>query len=182
VIRIALLLSAAFLLAMPASADIARPVSSGFIVAATQGQTSVTGTTAETSLASLRIPAGSMGKNGHIEVKALWSYTNSTNNKTLATRWAPTAGGIVGVPVVFATTTTTATGQTLVVIRNNNATNAQNSYNATAFSPFGSSGNANVVGAIDTTVDMWVNLTGALALSTETITLVHAYAVVFPSP
>ena len=180
-IRIALLLWAALLLAMPATAQVGVAPPSGFIVAATQGQTSVTGTTAETNLASLRIPAGSMGRNGHVEVKSLWSYTNSANNKTLGGRLSATGGNISGTSLGGAFATTTATAQILWVIRNNNATNSQTLWGAQPVTPFGSSANALLAPAIDTTQDTFINLTGTLALSTETLTLVHAYAVVFPA-
>src|SRR5215469_5579749 len=138
------------------------------IVAATHGQTSVTGTTSETNLAALRIPAGSMGRNGHIEIKILWSYTNSANNKILAIR-------------VGTTVTTTATAQTLTIIRSNNATNAQTIYSFPPTTPFGSSTLATTTTALDTTADYYLNINGQLALSTETLTLLHAYAVVYPS-
>jgi len=181
-IRIALLLWAALLLAMPATAQTIVAPPSGFIVAATQGQTSVTGTTSETNLAALKIPAGSMGKNGHVEVKCLWSYTNSANNKILAIRVGTTAGAIVGPVAGSATTvTTTATAQTLTIIRSNNATNAQTIYSFPPTTPFGSSILANTATALDVTADFYLNINGQLALSTETLTLVHAYAVVYPS-
>ena len=180
-IRIALLLWAAFLLASPASADIARPVAGGFIVAATQGQVSVTGTTSETNLASLRIPAGAMGRNGHIEVKALWSYTNNTDAKTVLFRLG-TASGIGGAALnVAPTLTSSATAQLMVVLRANNATNSQYAFPGSPAVPFGSTG-AMAPTSVDMTQDAYINLTGQLAVSTDTLTLVHAYAVVYPSP
>jgi len=68
------------------------------------------------------------------------------------------------------------------VIRNNNATNSQTLWGAQSVIPFGSSANALLAPAVDTTQDTFINLTGTLALGTETLTLVHAYAVIFPSP
>jgi len=181
VIRIALLLWAALMLAMPATAQVGVAPPSGFIVAATQGQTSVTGTTSETNLAALKIPGGVLGKNGHVEIKALWSFTNSANTKTLWVRMSSTAG-VTGQPSGFAQVTTTATAQTLSVFRNMNATNSQRAYGGgQTTAPFGSGAGADTTATSDTTQDTYINLDGTLALGTETITLVHAYAVVFPA-
>ena len=179
--RIALLPWAALLLASPATAQVGVAPPSGFIVAATQGQVSVTGTTSVTNVAALRVPANSVGRNGHVEIKALVNFTNSANNKVLGIRWGTTAGATSGAPATFGTFNTAATAQVLAAYRNNNATNAQVSYNATTIAPFGSTANALSAGAIDTTVDSWINLDLQLALGTESITLVHAYAVVFPA-
>ena len=158
-------------------------ISQAPFVIATAGQVSVTGTTNETNLAALRIPGGSVGKNGVIEVKALWSYPNSSNTKTLTTRWTTASGSVTGglfQPASSATTTTEA--QTLAIIRNNNATNAQVAFNQPALTPFGVGVPAFATMALDTTVDTYININGTLASAAETLILVHAYAVVFPAP
>jgi len=180
-IRLALLLWAALMLAMSASAQMGIAPPSGFIVAATQGQTSVTGTTAETNLANFKIPANTMGKNGHIEIKTLMSYTNSANNKTLLIRLSSSQAVGSGGLLAATTQSATATMQAMAVYRNNNATNSQIAYGAPIGQPFSSSTSASVTSAIDTTQDAWVNISGQLGLGTETLTLVHAYAVVFPA-
>src|SRR5215471_10277347 len=156
----------------------ARPT--GAFVATTTGSVSVTGTLTETNLAALRIPAGTVGANGVIEVKSLWTYPNNTNNKTLVTRFSTTsgatAGGLTGSNVVA---TTTQSAQTFTMIRNNNAANAQIFWSATPTTPFGTAATTTTALAVDTTVDTYVNLNGLLANVADTITLVHAYAVVF---
>jgi len=151
---------------------------SGGVVVSTTGPVNLTGTTAETNLASLRIPANSMGKNGVIELKCLWSYTNSANVKTHNYRWNNTPGG--GVSITSSGPTTTATAQAFLIIRNTNATNVQVTYN-TPLNPFGTSGGTPTTN-LDTTQDTWLNITGQLALSTETLTLQRATATVFPAP
>jgi len=155
---------------------------SGEVIVSTTGPVSLTGTTSRTNMVALRIPANSIGKNGAVEVKALWSYTNSSNAKTVETRLSPTpdtggsfAGGNLQV-------TTTATAQTLAIIRNNNATNSQIMWPANPAAPFGSATAANLTAAIDTTVDAYVCLNATLAVGTETITLQRATAVVFYAP
>jgi len=150
-------------------------------VATTTGQVSVTGTTTETNLAVLRIPGGTMGANGIIELKTLWQFTNNSNNKTLIARFTSTsgstAGGNMGSPVVV---TTTAASQQFHAIRNNNAANAQVMWAATGTTPFGTAASTPLTLTVDTTADSFINLNGQLAAGTDTVTLLHAYAVVFP--
>jgi len=152
------------------------------IVAATQGSVTITGVIGNTLMYSLRIPAGSMGRNGHIEVKMLWSMTSSANNKQ-ALGGFNTAVGVGGLTVPSSTWGAVAGAQSMWVIRNNNATNAQITYGQIpATSPFGSGTLALSTGAIDTTQDTYVNIFGNSAGAGEVLTLVHAYAVVFPTP
>src|SRR5215469_6452777 len=156
---------------------------SGGVVVSTTGPVNLTGTTAETNMASLKIPANSMGKNGAVEIRLLWSYSNSSNNKILAIRVGTTAGAITGPVAGSATTvTTTATAQTLTIIRNNNATNSQTIFSALPTTPFASSSLANTATALDATADFYLNINGQLALSTETLTLQRATATVFYAP
>ena len=173
----------ALLLALPASADIAFRGSAGTIVAATTGAASLTGTTSATNIAALKIPANAIGKNGVVEIKALWSWTNSTNAKTLTTNISATSGATVSNLPSVTIPNSTANGQTLIILRNNNATNAQQSYGAPpATTPFGTTTTANNTSAIDTTADTYINFNGTLTVGTETITLQHAYIVVYPAP
>jgi len=181
------LIAALLLLGAPALADITflpRPGGGGGgVVVSTTGPVNLTGTTAETNMASLKIPAGSMGKNGVIELKTLWSYTNSSNAKTLVARFGP-AGSTTSFGMTMNIVTTTATSQLLVIFRNNNAANAQVIYlsGQAGGNPFGSLTSAPAAGAIDTTADQYVNINGTLALGTETLTLQRATATVFPAP
>jgi hypothetical protein len=69
----------------------------------------------------------------------------------------------------------------MIVLRNNNATNVQAAHFASPIAPFGTS-TTPVALAVDTTQDSYININGQLALGTETITLMHAYAVVYPRP
>jgi len=153
------------------------------IVVATQGQTTLTGTIGSTFMAALRIPANSMGGNGHIEVKALWSTTNSANNKQYLAYLNTVPGVTGGLGLPSSTISTVASAQSMWVVRNNNAANAQSIYGQIpATAPFGSGTFALNTGAVDTTQDTFVNIFGNVAGAGETLTLVHAYAVVFPAP
>lgn len=44
----------------------------------------------ETTLATVSVPANSMGPNGSVIVTAVWSYTNSANVKTMRGRFGGT--------------------------------------------------------------------------------------------
>lgn len=150
-------------------------------LAATTGQASVTGTTSETNLGNLLIPAGALGSNGVIEIYSLWTYTNSSNNKSLILRFNTTSGAISGGTMggTSSVVTTTAATQMLNIIRANNSVAAQLTWNASGTFPFTTTANAPVVTNINTAANSYINLNGILALGTETITLMHAYALIF---
>jgi opacity protein-like surface antigen len=168
---------AALLLAQPAAADIAFNPRVPVVVA-TAGPVTLTGIVPETVMASLRIPANSIGRNGAVEVTALWYYTNSANNKVLISRFSSTPGNTGSLINGALTVTTSAGAQTLTILHANNATNAQNSQSLNISAPFGFTTNPPTTSAIDTTADTYINLTGTVAAAGETLTLQHAYAVV----
>jgi hypothetical protein len=121
---------------------------------------SLTGTTAETALASIPIPAGLIGKNGTIRIFALFTYTNSANAKTMNAK--------LGGQLLFSnSSSTTVSQQPIIITHNRNSLSSQitsnSSSGATTASP-----NATTV---DTSVDQVLQLTGTLASSGETITL-----------
>jgi hypothetical protein len=176
-ILLALLLA---VLPIAGSAQIATPGAGGGIVVATAGPVTLTGIVAETAMASLRIPANSIGPNGAVQITALWSYTNSANNKTMVIRFGSTAGAVGSFTSNNLVVTTTATAQTLVILHANNATNAQSYFQQQPITPFsGSATAAFLTSAIDTTADTFINIDGIVAAAGETLTLQHAYAVVF---
>lgn len=135
---------------------------------------SVTGTTIETVLATIVIPAGSVGSNGSIRILSLWSYTNSANNKVLK--------GVVG-GTAFMSVTSTSTGslQQETMLRNRGEQNSQ-----VAFSPFfaggiGVTANAVLSSAVNFSVAQTMTLTGTLSNTSETITL-EGYTVEILNP
>jgi len=183
-----LLAASALLLAEPATADIVyygrQTGSGGAVVIATAGPVTLTGVVAETNMVSLRIPGGTIGKNGLVEVRCLWAYTNSANNKTLSIRLSQTSGAVTGQPGFQTVLTTTATAQSLLAIGNSGATNAQLGFanGQLLLTPYGATTAGAVTGTVDTTADAWININGIVAAAGETLTLTHATVVVFPSP
>ena len=135
--------------------------------------TAVTGTTSETALATITIPGGAMGANGVLRITALWTFTGSTNSKTFRVRM----GGIGGTAFLNSATTT-ATNVILsshTIVYNANSQSAQKSYvaNSASNGPFGFTTSAANTGAIDTSADWSLVISGQLANTGETITLEH---------
>lgn len=124
---------------------------------------SVTGTVTETALATVTIPAGSLGANGLVEVIAVWTTTNSANNKSLKVKLGSTA-------FLNVTATTTASAQTFTRAANRNSTSSQLGYSAGA-TGFSTSTGANFTASLDTTADVTLTITGTLTNTGETITL-----------
>jgi len=107
-----------------------------------------------------------MGANGILRITALFSYTNSVNNKTLRFRFG---NGLSGTIFVSSINTTTASYRLTHVIQNRNSASSQvgGMLNGT----IGGSTSAVVTGTIDTTAQQTVSITGQLANTGETITL-----------
>lgn len=129
---------------------------------------SLTGSTSETALASITVPANAMGPNGVLRITSEWSYTNSANNKTLRAR----LGGLSGTVFDTIVPTTSAYQRRQAEIKNRNAANVQlGPPSAFAAGGWGTSTAAVVTGAVDTTSAQTLALTGQLASAGETITL-----------
>lgn len=128
-----------------------------------------TGTTAETTLATITIPANAMGANGRIEIDVCWSYPTSANNKTFRQKFG-------GTTITQSVVSTGASLRTSAFVANRNATNSQVASPNFAAS-FGASPSAGVTTmAVDTTAAVNILLTAQLANAGETITL-EAYSV-----
>ena len=124
---------------------------------------SVTGTTTETTLATMTIPANAMGPNGQIEIIPLWSFTNSANTKTMRVKFGGTA-------FYTQTTTTTAVTQALIRITNRNSASSQ------VGAPGVNAGVGNFTAAVITSAEntaspVTLTITGQLTNTGETITL-----------
>lgn len=130
---------------------------------------SVTGTTAETALASVTVPANAMGVNGILRVHTTWSYTNSGNNKIVKVRF----GGIGGKSYLNTTATTTATLKHVFQLANRGVANSQvaGTYSAATAGIWGPTASALTTSAVDTSGETTVVFTGQLANTGETITL-----------
>lgn len=133
------------------------------VLAQTAVAASVTGTAAETVLATYTLKGGVMGPNGVVRVTTLWSTTNSSNNKTIKVKLA-------GTPFFASAVTTSASVSSINMIRNRNNQSSQ-AYFTTASTTFAATPSAIVTSAINTTIDQNIEITGQLANTGEAITL-----------
>jgi len=157
-------LSGNALVYIDASADDIQ--SSYRMLGASAAASSVTGTLTETALATVTVPASSLGANGRIRIFALFSFTNSANSKIMRIRF----GGIAGDIFLTNTQTTNATLFCTKEFANRNATNSQVAF-AQGQPGFAATTAAVTTGTQDTTVSKDVVISGLLANTGETITL-----------
>jgi len=146
------------------------------ILAASATAVTAPADTAENTLATITIPAGAMGLNGIVRIRAEWSYTGSTNSKTLLVKFGGTAFLSVG-DTAAANTSAIGTCQ----IHNRNSASSQRgsgtviSNGATVFA------GTVQTGSIDTTAAVTILIRGTKALAGETLTL-ESYLVELITP
>lgn len=129
------------------------------------GSRTITGTTDETSVYQLTIPANSMGATGSLRISLLWSMTNDASNKSLRVKFGNAT------PLTLVTTTSSIVSMAAqVTIQNMGATNSQEAH-ASIASSLTSTQTALVTAAMDTTVDQLLEITLQLADGTDTASL-----------
>ena len=111
----------------------------------------LTGTTAQTTLLTITIPAALMGLIGRLNMLSFFALTNNANNKTLR---AAIGGNQIN---VAGAASMAATGFNFWLLNLNSATAQRN--------------NSSALFAIDTTVSMDLIITGQLANAADSITL-----------
>lgn len=128
--------------------------------------------TDENTLATIAIPARSMGLNGRLRVWTLWTTTSSGNNKTVRVR----LGGAAGTAFLNSNVTTSVGTGDVRLISNVAADNSQKGAGASVFTANGGTSGTPVTGAIDTSADTTLVISGQKASSGETLTL-ESYSV-----
>ena len=139
------------------------------------GPWNLTGTAAETVLATCTIPGGLVGPHGSIEVSYLFTSTNSANTKTYRVKLGTTT-------TMAFTATTNPTVRGFSEVHNVTETAQRLTgtlHNGSAFPA--NTATTSIGAAIDTRADVVVQITGQLATTTETITLEHWRVVVYPN-
>ena len=111
----------------------------------------LTGTTAQTTLLTITIPAALMGSIGRLNLLSFFALTNNANNKTLRAGIGANTVNVAGAASLA------ATGFNFWLLNLNSAT-AQRNNSSTLF-------------AIDTTVSMDLIITGQLANAADSMTL-----------
>lgn len=138
-----------------------------FRVLAAGAGASVTGTTAETTLASYTVPGNLMGAHGVLRMITVWSLTENANNKSPrikfggTTFFAPSASSQANIEAFRPMT---------VEVCN---LNASSQIAMASSSPNTTSGNPPTTGTIDTTTDQPLLITGQLANAADTMTLAY---------
>lgn len=125
-----------------------------------------TGNTNETALATISVPANSMGPNGVLRVTIVMSMTNNANGKTGRVR----LGGLAGTSFAAVALANFQSWRHQTQIQNRNATNSQIATTDLQVG-FGASTAAVITGALDTTSSQDLVISGTLTNSGDTITL-----------
>jgi hypothetical protein len=145
------------------------PARNSWQVLASSGvQSSHTGTTTQTTLATVTVPAGAMGPNGRLRITFAYSFTNSANNKIFQVRF----NGAAGTAVYARTETTNQSHRGQVEIANRNAANSQ-VYGGGLLGSGGWGSVNTAIGtmAIDTASARDIAFTGELANAAESIAI-----------
>lgn len=128
---------------------------------------SLTGTTAETALATIPIPAGMLGTSGALRIYCDWTVTNSANDKTLRIR----LGGLAGTALTNTAFTTVPNAFHRMLIANRGVANAQIATTDRSRGTDQVSTYELFTAAINTAVAQDLVITGQLESAAETITL-----------
>lgn len=152
-----------------------RSANMGPIVLAQSGiASSITGTVAETTLASVTVPGGLMGPNGSLRVNLSFSMViGAAQNKTMRVK-------LGGTTFLLYTLNNSTEFLANVIIRNRNSQGVQliqNSSNA----GIGASSTAMANAAIDTTVDQLLTITGQLQNAGDSVAIEGYTVEVLPS-
>jgi hypothetical protein len=135
--------------------------------------TAHTGTTSETAIVTLPLPASTLGTDGIIRVRTFWTVTNSANVKTARVR----LGGLAGTLMQTAPVTTNATMITETLIFNRASSASQY---ASGFANRGTDGLQQTTtvqtGTVNTAVAQDLVITAQLASAGESMTL-EAYII-----
>ena len=123
----------------------------------------LTGTTSETTLVTITIPAGLIGSKGEVKLYPLFSATNNANNKTVRIK----LGGSTG---YFLQSSGYAQLSNLVIFRNFNSESVQKVSSGLP-AGLGSTGGSFTSLTIDTSAATTITITGQLAVGTDTLTL-----------
>jgi len=125
---------------------------------------SLTGTTSETTLATIPIKGGVLGVNGKLRFYILGTVTNSANTKSFKLKHASTTLWQVGY-----TTAVGVTAQILFLNKNSESSQVTSLFNTAILS--GSAATVVTPSAIDTSADFSLTLTGQLADSADSISV-----------
>ena len=133
-----------------------------FVLYSNLATTSLTGTTTETTLATIQIKGGVLGVNGKLRFYIVGTVTNNANAKSFRLKHAAT-------PLwqVAYTTAVGVTAQILFLNKNSESSQVTSLYNSSILS--GSTSTVVTPSAIDTSADFSLTITGQLANSADSM-------------
>lgn len=134
------------------------------VLAASAVAVPLTGSTDETALATVAIPAGAMGANGFLRITMHWSATNDASAKDIKVR----LGGLAGTALWTQNITSTASMWTATYIANRNSAASQIGHNIRGF---GVTSGSPVTATVNTAVAQDLVISGQHADGTDTLTL-----------
>lgn len=146
-----------------------------YILAQSAIAASVSNTTSEETLATITLPAGALGLNGHLKIWTTWTVTNGINDKILRVRFS----GAAGTQYLVSTQTAIAHAQYLTIISNRGAANSQ--VGAVSALSTGTSSGAVVTSAVDTAAASTIVISGQKEVGTEVLTLERYLVEIWPS-
>ena len=132
----------------------------------------VTGTTVETNVANITVPAGLMLATSQIVVTTEWIETGSTNSKSHIVR----IGGAAGAAFLNYSNVTTAQTSLRLMGKINNASLSTQLYFAGNTAGYGGSGGGALTASQNTALSFVIAISGKLTLGTETMSL-YSYEV-----
>jgi hypothetical protein len=152
----------------------AKNLQSSIVLAQSSVPKSHSGDTSEFTLATITIPAGAIGANGRVEVKAEFSYPSSTNSKTFKVKFGGTT--------VFSGGAGTTTSDTVSAYIANRGVSAQR-YSAMHVNSAGTLATGTTpagTAAVNTTGSVDIVITGTLASAAETLNLESYQVILYP--
>ena len=139
-----------------------------YIIAQSGAAVAAPGDTNENTLATIAIPANSMGANGRIKVRAFFTCPSSANNKTFKF--------VFGGTTISSLVVTTVTQEDMwVEIMNLNATNSQRSSQTMSMTSSALTFANTATAAIDTTQAVNLTITVTKASGGEAVSLIWYY-------
>lgn len=144
-------------------------------------QVALTGTTAETKLASVLIPAAAMGANGVLDIEHSWINSNDADDKTRGLKFGA-ADDLTGTAFMGVVATTNIAHFNIHRVMNNNSVSAQKGIvPASATGGPGSFAGAAVTAAINTAAASYVVFAGTLEDGADSMSL-ESYKVTLTRP
>lgn len=140
-----------------------------FVLYSNLATTSLTGTTTETTLATIPIKGGVLGVNGKLRFYILGTVTNNANAKSFRLKHASTT-----LWQVAHTTAVGVTSQILFLNKNSESSQVTSLYNSSILS--GSASTVVTPSSIDTSADFSLTITGQLANSADSISVTAIFA------